>query len=228
MMQIPLEERPRERLVHYGVDALSNIELLAIILGSGTKGQSVLHLAENLLAHFGSLTNLLDASIVQLKRVKGIGDAKAIELKAVFALARRLLMQEQKEKVKIKSAKEAYMAFRDLFLGEKKEHLAVLLLDAKMVKIHREVIGIGILNEVLLHPREVFYPAIQYNAHSLIIAHNHPSGDPTPSSADLKLTKTLFECSKVLDIPLLDHLIIAGDRYTSLQKYTPEGRHESS
>lgn len=217
MINIPLEERPRERLVECGVDALKVSELLAIILGSGIKGLSAIDLAEKLLQYFGGLESLVDASISDLMRIKGIGKAKAIELKAVFGLAKKLLGSSKKEHFAILSSKDAHKALADLFYHEKQELLAILLLDVKLKPFHREIIGRGTLNEVLVHPREVFAPALRHHAHKLIIAHNHPSQDLTPSSEDLRLTKLLKSCGELLDIPLADHLIISDHGYISLK-----------
>src|SRR3990167_6649548 len=164
MIRIPLEERPRERLLDQGVHALEVSELLAIILGSGTKGFSVIEVARELLLKFGGLENLIEASIPELMQTKGIGKAKAIELKAAFGLAKRLLATAHKESQSIISSKEAYLALRDLFYQEKQEQIAILLLDPKLKLIHREVISKGTLTEVLVHPREIFAPALRYHA----------------------------------------------------------------
>ncbi len=216
-MNIPLEERPRERLLEHGVSALKVSELLAIILGSGTRGISAIDLGEMLLNYFGSLESLVDASISDLTQIKGIGKAKAIELKAVFGLAKKLLATTKEERLPIISSIEAHKALIDLFYGEKQELLAVLLLDAKLKPFHREIIGRGILTQVLIHPREVFNPALRNHAQTLIIAHNHPSGDTTPSADDLRLTKLLKSCGEILGIPLADHLILAGQSYFSFK-----------
>ncbi len=216
-MNIPLEERPRERLLEHGVSALKVSELLAIILGSGTKGISAIDLGETLLNHFGDLEALVDASISDLIQIKGIGKAKAIELKAVFGLAKKLLATTKQERAPVLTSLNAHKALIDLFYGEKQELLAVLLLDAKLNPYHREIIGRGILTEVLVHPREVFAPALRNHAHKLIIAHNHPSGDTTPSAVDLRMTKLLTSCGEILGIPLVDHLILAGQSYYSFK-----------
>lgn len=210
MMRVPFEERPRERLIAEGSEALSTAELLAVVLGSGTKGQSVLQLAGELLSHFGGLANLLDASVVELMKVKGIGKAKAVQIKALFALAKRSFRAKNAPDGQIKNSKDVFDALADLFHGEKKEKLVILLLDAKLCIIHREVVGIGTLTEVLVHPREVFLPAIRFQASSIIVAHNHPSGDPFPSDADLVMTRALKECGEIMSIKLWDHIIFGG------------------
>ena len=218
-MKIPLEERPRERLLEWGVASLKVSELLAIILGNGVRGVSAVDLAEKLLVEFGGLERLVDASIPELVQVKGIGRAKAIQLKAVFGLAKKLLATTKSELCPIISSKEAHRALIDLFYAEKQEILAVLLLDPKLKPIHREVISKGILTQVLVHPREVFAPALQHRAHSLIIAHNHPSGDPTPSTEDIRLTRVLKASGEILNIKLADHLIFGGQSYFSLKDH---------
>ncbi len=216
-MNIPLEERPRERLLQFGVNSLKVSELLAIILGNGTKGASASALGEQLLMRFGRLEALVDASIPELMQIKGIGQTKAIELKAAFGLAKRLLAATDLEKKSISSSSEAFAALAELFFREKQEILVILLLDPKLRPIHKEVIGRGTLTEVLLHPREVFAPALHQRASKLILAHNHPSGDHTPSKDDIKWTKLLKATGEILGIPLADHLIFAGNTYYSFR-----------
>jgi DNA repair protein RadC len=223
---LPKEERPRERLEREGIEALSIAELLAIVLGSGTQGKSVLDLSQELLEHFGGFEKLLDASIVELMQIKGIGKTKAILLKAVFGLALKCKRPISVQKYQISSAKDAY----ELALGEiahiSQEVLLVILRDVRGYLVHCEQVSVGTLSQVLMHPREVFYPAVRHKAHSLIIAHNHPSGDPKPSQADLELTRTLAQAGKVMGIGLDDHLIVCRDRYVSLRELgcVPVGR----
>lgn len=216
---LPPSERPRERLVRYGVEGVSTTELLAILLSTGTKGKSVLMLAQELLIHFGGIAGLLEASIAELKQVKGVGKAKAIQLKAAFALARRCQQEiSAKDHTDILSAEQAFAIAEPEIAHHRQEVLLVILRDAKGRLLHREQISKGTLSEVLVHPREVFYPAIKHKAHSMIIAHNHPSGDPTPSEQDLQLTRLLIQSSRVLGIGLDDHLIICPGVYVSLRK----------
>jgi DNA repair protein RadC len=198
LKELPLSERPRERLMLHGPQALSSSELIALILGSGTKGKSVLALSQELLSHFGSLHHLLDASIEDLCRVKGLGKAKAVQLKAALS--------------------QAYLGVRDLIVHEKKEIFGAILLDAKGAVIRWEVISVGTLTNAIVHPREVFYSAIKYLAASLILVHNHPSGDPTPSFEDRFLTEQLIEASHAISIPILDHLVIGNRGYSSLKE----------
>jgi DNA repair protein RadC len=215
---LPLHERPRERLERDGIDVLSHIELIAIVLGSGTEGKSVLELARELLECFGGIEKLLDASIVELMQIKGIGKAKAILLKAVFGLALKCRKPFKAEKYTISSAKDAYDLAQAEIAHLSQEVLFVILRDVRGNLVHFEKVSLGTLSEVLIHPREVFHPAVRYQAYSLIIAHNHPSGDPKPSSMDLELTRSLIQASQVMGIRLDDHLIVCRDQFVSLRE----------
>lgn len=222
---LPPDARPRERLARLGPEALSAIELLAILLGSGTKERSVLDLAAAILAHFGSLRKIADASLEELKEVKGVGEAKAILIRAAFALGQR---QEEEEHPLIDTPEKAYSLIRLEMQRQGTEVLMVVLRDVKRQLVHREILSRGILNELLVHPREVFHFAIRHRAHSLIIAHNHPSGDPQPSKSDFEMTQVLIAAGRVVGIPLSDHLIIGRSSYISffqsglmLQKILP-------
>ncbi len=214
--EMPLEERPRERLISLGPDALSLAELLAILLTTGTEGKPVLELAQELLAHFGSLSALLDASLEELRQIRGIGKAKALQLQAAFALARRAAGPLAKGRVSVKSPADAYSVMKGMLQEEKQEVLLVLLRDVKGCAFACEKVAVGTLSNVLAHPREIFYPAVRHKAYSLILAHNHPSGDPTPSKADLQLTQQLGVSGNVMGIALDDHLIVGSGGYISL------------
>jgi DNA repair protein RadC len=218
MFDLPLSERPRERLLEEGVEALSLAELFALILGSGTKGKSVLDLSEEMLVRFGGLSGLLDASIPELLAIKGIGRAKAIQLKAVFGIIRKTQKLVALEKTAIRAPEDVYEIARTEIASLKQEVVMVILRDAKGRLIHHERVAMGSLSEVLVHPREVFYPAVKHKAHSLIVAHNHPSGDPTPSNADLELTRILLHCSFVMGIGVDDHLIVVPHSFISLRQ----------
>ncbi|MFA5361703.1 MAG: DNA repair protein RadC [Candidatus Omnitrophota bacterium] len=213
---LPRAVRPREKLSEYGPGRLTNTELLAIILGSGKKGRNVLSIAENILHRFG--TKLLpEASVRDLMLVPGIGRAKACGIAACFELARRLLNDKKTGIGQIVSPEDAFRELRDIrFL--KKEHFVVLFLDTRNQEIKREVVSIGSLNASLVHPREVFEPAIKNLAAQVIIAHNHPSGDPEPSEDDLAITRRLQEAGDVLGIEVLDHIVVAGDRFLSFKE----------
>lgn len=215
--QMPPSELPRERLMRDGVQALSLQELIAILLGTGTQGKSVLILAQELLLRFGGIEGLLNASIEELTQVKGMGKAKAILLKAALGIAQRAAQEKELPQKKILTVEDAVTIAQPLIAHLKKEALLVILRDVKCRLIHREVISLGTLSEVLVHPREVFQLAIKHGAHSLIVCHNHPSGDPTPSQQDIDLTKRLLDCSKLLSIALVDHLIICKNTYFSMK-----------
>ncbi|MDJ0651818.1 MAG: DNA repair protein RadC [Simkaniaceae bacterium] len=216
LAQIPKEERPRERLLTRGSHALSSTELLAICLGSGRKGVSVLRLAEELLAHFGGLSPLLGASVEALTEVKGIGVAKALQLKAIFALAKRSQMLGCAARFPVLGPQDVYIFIAPHLEKEKRELAFLMMRDIKGAIFHSEMIGMGTLSEVLIHPREVFHEALERRAYSVILAHNHPSGNPLPSKADIELTKLLVSAGKLLDIPFDDHLVIGRYSYTSM------------
>lgn len=213
LKSLPLEVRPRERLARLGAPALSSVELLAILLGSGTRKRTVLELAADLLAHFGSLQKLVDASLKELQQIPGIGSARAIQLKAAFELFHRL--EGQGEKTVLDTPQKVYALIRSAFVQQKSEMLLLLLRDVKRSLLHQEVIAKGTLTQLLMHPREIFHVAIRHLAHSVIIAHNHPSGDPTPSTPDLEMTQILFQASQIVGIELSDHLIIGRSSYFS-------------
>ena len=213
---IPIHERPRERLINAGPQRLSLAELLAIFLNTGTKTKSVLSLAHDIVSRFGSLENLIDASIEELMEVKGIGKAKAIQLQAVFEIAHRAIRKPIDANKRLLS-EDAYELIRHQLAHQKQEMIMVILKDVKGRLIKTVNVAIGTLSDVLIHPREIFYPAVRHKATSLILAHNHPSGDPTPSPADLEITRHLVKSSRVMGIHLDDHLIIGANSFTSLK-----------
>lgn len=217
LRSLPAQERPRERLLNVGPDALSLAELLAILLTTGTKNKSVLELAQEIVARFGSLESLLEASIEELMEVKGIGQAKAIQMKAAFGIALKTNQKPFSAKNPI-HAREAYELVRHELAHQKQEMLMVILKDVKGRLITLEKVSVGTLSDVLVHPREIFFPAVRHKASSLILAHNHPSGDPTPSSADLDLTRHLVRSSRIMGIHLDDHLIIGSSSFISLRE----------
>lgn len=216
LRNLPAQERPRERLLHVGPEALSLTELLAILLTTGTKDKSVLELAHEIVVRFGSLENLLAASIEELMEIKGIGKAKAIQLKAAFGIALKSSQKTFTNSCPIE-AQEAYELVRHDLAHQKQEMLMVILKDVKGRLITLEKVSIGTLSDVLVHPREIFFPAVRHKASSLILAHNHPSGDPTPSAADLELTRHLIRSSRIMGIHLDDHLIIGASSFISLR-----------
>lgn len=219
---IPLDERPRERLRKKGADSLSNEELLAIILGTGSKERPVLELSRSLLSHFESPQALFQASLEELAAFPGIGKAKASLLKAAFVLAERALVPFEEAKPSIKHPEQAYRAILPIIRGEKRELFIILMLDAKSRLLRLETISVGILNATLVHPREVFFPVIKHRAHAIIAVHNHPSGDLSPSKEDIYMTEQLLAASKSLGIPVCDHLIVSELGYLSLKASLPD------
>lgn len=218
LQKLPPQERPRERFIALGAEALSATELIAIILGNGHKTKSVLELAREIVIHFGTLKALAEATLEELTAIKGVGKAKAIQLKVAFHLSIRLSKQVSAHKYLIEHPIHAYHLLKEELENEKRELFVVILQDVKGYVICHEVVSIGSLTQALVHPREVFYPAIRHKAASLIVAHNHPSGDPTPSSQDLELTQILIQSSQLIGIPLHDHLIIGSQSYYSLRE----------
>lgn len=216
--QLPEEDRPRERLVRMGPEAMSATELVAIILGSGTKAMPVLKLAQEIIMRFGTLRHLAEATLSELCQIKGVGLAKAIQLKAALSLGMRASKQVIPPKYRIEHPVHAYHLIKEELERETRELFIVILQDVKGYVICHEVVSIGSLSNTLVHPREVFYPAIRHKAASMIVAHNHPSGDPTPSPQDYDLTKLLVGASQLIGIPIHDHLVIGYQQYTSLRQ----------
>jgi DNA repair protein RadC len=214
---LPLEERPRERLQKYGAGALSQQELVSIILGRGIKGESVAVTAQRLVGAFGGAQGLSRATLQELSAVRGIGPAKACQLAAAFELARR---QEQTAPplAPIKKPGDAAAQVAALIREKQKEHFLVLLLDSRNCPVKVSQVSVGCLNSSIVHPREVFKEAIGALAASVILAHNHPSGDPEPSGADLDITGKLVEAGKIVGIEVLDHIIIGKDRFYSFKE----------
>jgi DNA repair protein RadC len=215
---IPSQERPRERLLKEGARALTNKEILAILLRSGTKKESALQLAGKLLAEFDGLTLLRTATIEELCKINGIGIAKAVEIQAVMEIGRRMHTLPTEEKYVIRSPEDVsnYVMEDMRFLTQ--EHFIALYLNTKNHVLHRHTLFIGSLNASIVHPREVFKEALRRSAASVICLHNHPSGDPTPSREDIEVTKRLNEAGKVLGVELLDHVIIGDRQFISLKE----------
>jgi len=212
---ISAENRPRERLENLGPKSLSDAELLAIVLGSGTKGSSAIDVA-NLILKDG-LSSLRDYSLEELKAVKGLGLTRASRLKAVMELGRRMssALPERKSVLGPKSIAE-YLGPEMLELG--KEHFICMNLDSRGRMINKETIAVGSLNEAVIHPREVFKSAVKASANSVILVHNHPSGNPEPSKEDTEVTKVFRECGDIMDIKVLDHVILGRGNYFSFRE----------
>lgn len=213
---LPLDDRPREKLILRGPHSLSDAELLAILLRTGTKGKSVVSLAQELILKEKNLAHLSTKSVAALTKNNGIGKDKAATLVAAFELAKRILYQEKYlfDK-KITSPEEIAELLIPLLKDEVKEKFIVICLNKSNKIITKETISIGTLDTSVVHPREVFKVAIDNNAASIIIAHNHPSGNKEPSNEDISITKKLVEAGKMMDIPIFDHIIVAGNSYTS-------------
>ncbi len=214
---LPPSERPRERLLRFGVEALSAQELLALILGRGTRGESVMLTSQRLLSRFGDLQGMAGSSVEELSTVRGIGLAKATQLKAAFELGRRLDSYPVKEKRAIRSPEDALQEVKAKLKGKKKEHFLTILLDTRNQVIGIAPISVGSLDSSVVHPREVFREALAASAASVIFVHNHPSGDPSPSEDDIKLTQRLVEAGKIMGVEVLDHVVVADSAYASLK-----------
>ena len=217
VLDLPRSERPRERLARLGAESLSEQELLACVLGRGIAGESVLVTARRLLAAFGSLRGIAAASVEQLSTVHGIGPAKAAQLKAAVEVARRITPGPTAARPLIDSAEAAAELLRPYLLDKSKEHVVALLLDNRHRLIRLAPVSIGSLSASLVHPRELFKDAIAASAAAVIVAHNHPSGDPEPSEHDVALTRRLDAAGALLGIEVLDHLIIAAHGVVSLR-----------
>jgi DNA repair protein RadC len=216
---LPLSERPRERLQKLGVEVLSAQEVLAVILGRGVAGESVMVTAHRLLSQFGGLKGIADASVEELSEVKGIGLAKAAQIKAAFELSNRLeSYAEAGDKPVAKTPEDVVSLVRARLKGKKKEFFLALLLDTRNQLIKVAEIAIGSLDTSIVHPREVFKEAISASAAAVIFVHNHPSGDPEASEDDIKLTKRLAEAGELVGIEVLDHIIIGDRRFFSLKR----------
>ena len=206
---MPTHERPRERLVERGAASLKDDELIAIMLRTGMKGISAVAVAQQLLQKFDfSLENLARAELEELQQVKGVGRDKAIALKAAFTLARRMAEQLRRESPVLDNPEAVVSLLREQNRLKKVETLQVLLLNVRRRLIRIEEIADGTLDSILVHPREVFKSAISANAAAVVLVHNHPSGDPTPSEADIKVTRDLIRAGQLLKIEVLDHVII--------------------
>jgi DNA repair protein RadC len=215
---LPPSERPRERLIQLGPESLSQQELLCCILGRGIAGESVLVTAQRLLRAFGTLRGIAEASVEQLAKVRGVGHAKAVQLKAAVEVARRIApVSNAARSQAIETAETAAELVRPYLLDKKKEHFVALLLDNRHRLIRLQSIAVGSLSASVVHPRELFKEAIAASAAAVILAHNHPSGDPEPSDHDVALTKRLVQAGTLLGIEVLDHLIVGAEGTVSLK-----------
>ncbi|WP_133581103.1 RadC family protein [Aureibacillus halotolerans] len=215
---VPLHDRPRERLAREGVKQLSTQELLAILLQTGTKDESVMQLSLRVLHSFPTLRRLQEASFLEMTAIKGIGSAKASLLSAVMELGCRLTVERGDAPVVIRSPEDAAMYVMPELKHLKQEHFVCLYLNTKNHVVEKKTVFVGSLNASIVHPREVFKEALRASAASILCAHNHPSGDPEPSREDVDVTKRLVECGRVLGIEVMDHVIIGNDSFVSLRE----------
>lgn len=218
LREVPSQERPRERMQQHGPSALSHAELLAILLRTGTNNESSVHLAQRILNECGGLRSLAECNWDDLTHIRGIGPAKAIQLQASIELGRRVARSRLPETVKITCPQDAADLLMEDLRHYREEHFVCLFLNTKNQVIGRQTLSIGSLNASIVHPREVFRAAIRRSSASILCAHNHPSGDPTPSPEDIQLTKRLTEAGELIGIELLDHLVIGDNRYISLKE----------
>jgi DNA repair protein RadC len=208
-------DRPRERLIQVGAEALSTAELLAIILRTGGHGESVLRLAERLLIEFGHLPGLARA---EMTAAKGVGEAKAAEIKAALEVGRRLVASAPEERPRVGSPDDAFHLLKSEMMFLDQEHLRLILLDTRNRVLRTPTIYIGSLNTSVIRVGELFRAAIRENAAAFIVAHNHPSGDPSPSPEDINVTRQIIQAGKLLDIDVLDHIVIGHNRFVSFKQ----------
>jgi len=216
--ELPAQERPRERLKKYGAASLSNAELLAIILRTGAASESVLNLSAKLLARFGGLSGLAKAGFGELCMERGLAEAKAAQLKAALELGRRLLSTQPEERVVVKSPEDVANLLQAEMSFLEQEELRLVLLNTKNQVLAISQVYKGSVNTSLIRVSELFREAVRENCPALVVVHNHPSGDPTPSPEDIKITEQIVKAGKLLDIEVLDHLIIGHQRYVSLKE----------
>lgn len=215
---LPENERPREKLKNHGVKALSNAELLAILLRTGTRNESALSLSYKILSQGDGIRSLANADINELNKINGIGLAKASQLIAAVELGKRIAQYTFNEDFYIRRPQDAADILMEEMRYYKKEHMKIIMLNVKCKVIGIKEISIGSLNSSLAHPREIFIPAIKNSSANIILTHNHPSGDPTPSKDDIDITKRVYEAGKIIGIELYDHIIIGDGVFTSLKE----------
>ena len=215
---LPRPERPRERLQKLGPDALSSQELLALVIGRGIPGKSVMTIANDLMKSFGNVKGISEVTLEQLCQIKGIGLAKATQIKACFELARRENLEAEEKSFDIKNPEAVFKLINSSIKDKAKEHFKLILLNTRNQKMGISDISTGTLTTSLVHPREVFKDAISHSAASVILAHNHPSGDPEPSEEDVTITKRLVESGKLLGVEVVDHIIIGKNSFYSFRE----------
>jgi len=212
---LPAQERPRERMVSAGAEALSSQELLALVLGRGIQGESVLVTSQKLLTQFGSLENILQASLTDLQKVRGLGIAKSTQLKACLEIARRVSAIRVDSKQVVMKPADVFALVKAKISQESKEHFVVLSFDVRNRFLGLDVIAIGILNASVVHPRELFESAIRRHAAHVMVSHNHPSGICDPSDEDISMTNRLVEAGQIMGIAVVDHVIVSKNSFFS-------------
>jgi DNA repair protein RadC len=212
---LPAPERPRERLLEADDEVLTDAEVVGVVLGCGFRGRSAVDIARALLAHSGSLRGIARLSASELRRIAGIGPARAAQLLGAFALARRFAAESLTPGEALRSSADIYRHFSPRLRDRKREEFLVVLLDGKNRVIREARISIGSLNASIVHPREVFHMAVRESAGALVLVHNHPSGDPTPSAEDIEVTERLARAGEILGIRVLDHVVLGEGSYTS-------------
>lgn len=215
---VHIADRPRERLIRQGAESLSNQELIAILLRTGTKQESVLVLANRILSSFDKIQDLKDATIEEMMLVKGVGKAKAVQLLAAAEIGKRMYRKHSEGRYTIRSPEDAAAYLMTDMASLNQEHFVVLFLNVKNEVLHKQTIFIGSLNSSIVHPREIFREAVKRSAASIIVAHNHPSGNPSPSPEDIEVTKRLIEAGSIMGIEVLDHVIIGDHQFLSLKE----------
>ena len=220
---IPTSQRPRERAIKYGIESLSDEDLLSIIIKTGTKDISVKTISNKILSLTNNINDLKDLSLESLKKINGIGNVKAIELLSAIELGRRVFYKVDKEKIKLNNSKVIYEYFKDLVIDEEQENFYAIYLDTKSYLITYKLLFRGTINSSCVHPREIFKYAFLNSAYSIIVFHNHPSGDTSPSIEDKEVTESLFKIGKLMAIPVLDHIIFGSNSYFSFYEYINSG-----
>ncbi|WP_052484103.1 RadC family protein [Bacillus sp. OxB-1] len=215
---VHIADRPRERLIRQGAESLSNQELIAILLRTGTKEASVLVLANRILSTFDKIQDLKFATIEEMTSVKGVGKAKAVQLLAAVEIGKRLYRQHSEGRYVIRSPEDAAAYLMTDMASLNQEHFVVLFLNVKNEVLHKQTVFIGSLNSSIVHPREIFREAVKRSAASIIVSHNHPSGNPAPSPEDIEVTKRLTEAGSIMGIEVLDHVIIGDHKFISLKE----------
>ncbi|MFP4403052.1 MAG: RadC family protein [Candidatus Woesearchaeota archaeon] len=214
--ELALQLRPRERMLKNGAGKLNDAELFAILLGKGTKNNNIIDISNNLISN-NSYNQLANLSINELTKFKGIGQIKALQIKAIFELCKRINLNTEKI-INLNSPKKVFLYMKDALKNLNQEHFFVLCLNSKNCLVSQKIVSIGTINSTIIHPREIFRDAIKNSACSIIIVHNHPSGCSKPSNEDLEITKNIIDASKLISIQILDHIIIGNNNYWSYKE----------